>query len=645
MIKKVVIAFLLLSSTLGVKAQPAKEQLLKLTFQSKYEVAGEKFSLKDLGLESSDTWDKYNYLVLEMKASSPQRFQIGFQTDWGYNELRVMPYAIGTWSRLCIPLRLYREKPRPSHDLASYNNIPFNMGWYNLGDAPRGPLKGVDWIGIRMHAPINNPTLEIRSIRLSEEDPGDEYLGTEPLIDSFGQWNLGDFDGKVHSLAELQNAWKEEDQTTHKGDFNYSKYGGYKQARIDNGTGYFRTKKIDGRWWFVDPEGYLFLSVGVDCIRPGGGTIVKMLDKRAGVYEAIPPKVLGKDTNNTSFGNWNLARRYGENNWIEGWKEMTIKRMEAWGINTIANWSDGNIIGTNEKAFMLQLGGISPAGGIMGLPNIYAPGFEQKIDEAIQRQVTPYKENPWLIGWFTSNEPAWLGEEQRLADLIMENGDTYFQEAIRKHLASGDTPEKRKQFAYNTLRQYLKIVDEALERHDPNHLHIGLRLGNSSIPADEILDICKEVHDVFSFNCYALEPGKEYMDYIMNRIDLPMIIGEFHFGTADRGMAQSLWQVDTQEERGVAYRYYVENGYSHPALVGTAYFQWCDQPNTGRTLDGENYNCGIIDVVDLPYKGQVEAMAESAKRLYGIHKGEIKPVQTLPTRPRGYGLIPDLWNE
>ena len=24
----------------------------------------------------------------------------------------------------------------------------------------------------------------------------------------------------------------------------------------------FRVEKVDGKWWFVDPEGYLFWSVG-----------------------------------------------------------------------------------------------------------------------------------------------------------------------------------------------------------------------------------------------------------------------------------------------------------------------------------------------------------------------------------------------
>ena len=37
-----------------------------------------------------------------------------------------------------------------------------------------------------------------------------------------------------------------------------------------------------------------------------------------------------------------------------------------------------------------------------------------------------------------------------------------------------------------------------------------------------------------------------------------------------------------------------------PELVGTHYFQWADQPSTGR-FDGENYNIGLVDVTDRPY--------------------------------------------
>jgi hypothetical protein len=123
-----------------------------------------------------------------------------------------------------------------------------------------------------------------------------------------------------------------------------------------------------------------------------------------------------------------------------------------------------------------------------------------------------------------------------------------------------------------------------------------------------------------------------------------MIIGEYHFGTVDRGLAQSLWQVNSQQERGVAYQCYTERAYSHPGLIGTAWFQWCDQDLTGRGNDGENYNCGLVDVTDRPYAPLVDAVSQTAGRLYEIHSGRLLPVDRAPVKARGHHTIPDLWN-
>jgi hypothetical protein len=104
----------------------------------------------------------------------------------------------------------------------------------------------------------------------------------------------------------------------------------------------------------------------------------------------------------------------------------------------------------------------------------------------------------------------------------------------------------------------------------------------------------------------------------------PILIGEFHFGTPGRGLAASLVQVRDQKERGVAYRFYVEQAFAMPELIGTHWFQWMDQMSTGR-FDGENYNLGIVDVTDRPYPDMVEALKETHSRLYQLHTGELEP--------------------
>ena len=54
--------------------------------------------------------------------------------------------------------------------------------------------------------------------------------------------------------------------------------------------------------------------------------------------------------------------------------------------------------------------------------------------------------------------------------------------------------------------------------------------------------------------------------------------------------------------------------------MGTHYFQWADQPATGR-FDGENYNIGLVDVTDRPYPGLVEALKQTHRRVLRLHMG------------------------
>lgn len=621
------------------------ERNFKIQFDSSKKVSGQKFAIKDISSGLETDWSDYNFVVLEMMSTTSQRFQVGFTTDKGYNEIRVMSYLPNGWMKLAIPLRFYTQLPDAANDIAGTMNQPRYSGWFNLG-GERGPLTGVDSIGIRMHVPIGNPSIELRSISLHVNDPGDEYLGDIPVVDEFGQSNLVEFEDKIKSIGQLKSEWKkEEDELSRAEDFNYSKYGGYLNAQVE-GTGFFRTQKVDDQWWFVDPEGYQFLSLGVDCIGPGSGGNVNRLDKRSNFIKQAPPQGYGSDPDNpnrVSYGTWNLYRRFRED-YASKSKEMVIDRMSNWGVNTIANWSSREIINMNQKPFMLQLYGLGIDDGVMGLADVYAADFGAKIDNVVKETVSPYKDNPWLIGYFTGNEPSWLGQESRLCDLILEVQENKpIKEVLKKYLTEGDTPERRKEFIYNSFKVFLQTVEAAVRKHDPNHLTLGIRFGH--LPEDGILEICKEVFDVFSFNCYELTPPKETMDRIMNVTGLPMIIGEYHAGTVDRGMAQALVQVENQEERGVAYRLYTEQAFDHPGLIGVAYFQWSDQDLTGRGYDGENYNCGLVDVTDRPYGHMVNAIKETAKRLYDVHTRKIDAFDQKPLNPCGYEPIPDLWNE
>ena len=135
--------------------------------------------------------------------------------------------------------------------------------------------------------------------------------------------------------------------------------------------------------------------------------------------------------------------------------------------------------------------------------------------------------------------------------------------------------------------------------------------------------------DVFSFNIYRYAPARATLDRLYALAQRPILIGEFHIGVPERGLAPGLVQAMNQEERGAAYRYYVEQGAAHPALVGAHWFQWLDQPVTGRN-DGENYNIGFVDVTDRPYAELVAAAKATHARLLDVHRGKTPPVARVP---------------
>ena len=617
----------------------------RINFDSNQEVSGKKFAIKDINPDLPRNWDEYNFVALEFRITTSQRFHIGFTTDDGYNELRIMSYVPNAWNKLAIPLKFYRRLPDARIDLAATYNQPRYTGWINLGGR-RGELRGVDSIGIRMRVPIGNPVFEIRAITLSKDDPGDVFLSDIPAVDEFGQHNLVNYEQKVSSLEQLQAEWQAEEKEL-AGDlsgYNYSRYGGYKFKQVKS-TGFFRVEKVDGRWWFVDPDGYLFLSHGVDCVSPGGGGNTRDIDKRAGMFKQLPPEQFvqrGRGRESASFGAWNLSRRFGEN-YREKANEMVIKRMERWGLNTIANWSNAAVYGLNKIAYTLQLSGLAMEGNLMGLADVYAPDFAAKMDANMKTYLPANKDNPWVVGYFVGNEPSWLGQEARLCDLILEGEDRPIKTVLTKYLQDGNTPERKKQFIFDTFNIFLQTVKTTMKHYDPNHLNLGIRFGNLNELDEQLMAICRNAFDILSFNCYDLRPNKEMMDRALRLTDKPMIIGEYHFGTVDRGLAQSLWQVENQQQRGVAYRYYTEQAYTHPGMIGTAYFQWCDQDLLGRG-DGENYNCGLVDVTDRPHKYQIEAIMETAKRLFVVHSGEMQPFSQAPEKARGHGGMPDSWN-
>jgi hypothetical protein len=584
-----------------------------------------KWLLKEMDLPAD--WSDYNFLVLEMRATSSERFQLEIFTKDTVVAKRIQPFQ-NTWVRAAIPLEFFRKPAREGFDLAATYNKHRDSYWININFGGWAPLKEVEAIGVQMNGPIGRPALEIRSIKLAKDDPGDAVLEPKVVVDEFGQWIPADWPGKAKTLDDLKKSWAREDASLKPGKFDYDKYGGYKNTHA-RATGFFRVEQIEGRWWFVDPDGHLFFSTGVNGIGTGSGTPIA---NRREIFASLPPTQLGSGRGTggggqASFYTRNLQSRYGQD-FNTAWGELTFRRLDAWGFNTVAGFGGSPPAAITKdgarKPYTIMLRG-QTGPSVMGMPDVYSPDFEQRVDQVAQR-CDALKDDPYLLGYFVGNEPPWPTRETMLCDALLAGPDSAIKSRLTEFLQAGDTSERRKQFVYDAFDHLLATINAAIKRHDPNHLNLGIRLGGE-VP-DEVIKACR-VFDVCSINVYEFAIPPKTLERYATLTGRPLLGGEFHFGAPERGLGGGLRQVANQTERGIAYQYYVEHAASHPNVIGMHWFQWIDQPSTGRN-DGENYNIGFVDVTDRPYEEMLGAVIRAHQRLYKIHAGKTSPAGRRP---------------
>jgi hypothetical protein len=152
----------------------------------------------------------------------------------------------------------------------------FGMRGYPVtgGNADALDPKNITQLVIFVNQPVEDHSFEVADIHAAGEHTPPTARMTDaqpffPFIDTFGQYKHKDWPGKVHSLAELQQRRTVEtlELSTNSGPSGWDKYGGLASGPLLKATGFFRTEKVAGKWWLVDPVGHLFWSHGIDCVR------------------------------------------------------------------------------------------------------------------------------------------------------------------------------------------------------------------------------------------------------------------------------------------------------------------------------------------------------------------------------------------
>ncbi len=484
-----------------------------------------------------------------------------------------------------------------------------------------------------------------------------------PFVDAFGQYKHEDWPGKLKDVSEFAGrlaresaAWDAAPTVDGR-----DAYGGWADGPRLEATGWFRTEEVDGKWWLVTPEGTLFLSLGVNCVGTWERTFV---EGRSDWFEWLPDEAdplfgplysklsgahsmaeaIGGGGRAFSFYASNLARKHGEH-WKDRWRDSVHRRLQHWGFNTIGNWSQEDVLLHSDMPYVVSasLHGVRLLEGARGywskMMDVYDPSFEEKAESAAAHVAARHGGNPLCIGYFFDNELAWEGvvegvlacgaeqpaRQALIAQLVERFGDlnglnaawnTDFMDwsALSPSLTgNAAAQEELSRFFYNFSKHYFEGVRDALRRHAANQLYLGCRFAGAP---EEAVRACAETVDVVSFNLYYPVIRREQWSGD-DSLGKPILIGEFHFGALDRGMFHTgLVAAANQEERASLYAAYVQSVVEHPAFVGCHWFQYIDEPITGRWFDGENYNIGFLDVTDTPYPELVEAAQQAHAAAY-----------------------------
>lgn len=518
---------------------------------------------------------------------------------------------------------------------------------------------------------VNQPkagySFEVNDLRAAGEHTPPTAWATDadpffPFIDSFGQYRHKDWPGKVHSVVELQHRREAEakELAAHPGPAGWDQYGGWANGPQLKATGFFRTEKVDGKWWLVNPEGHLFWSHGIDCVRMLDATPI---EERASWFENFPGEqaefreflttgyalkghYAGRSPKSFSFAGANLKRKYG-GDWKRHYGETVHQRLRSWGLNTIANWSDAGIFLMRRTPYTDTLGShgakvIAGSEGYWGqFPDVFDPSFAAAVRRAMEGKRNSSANDPWCIGYFSDNEMSW-GDETSLALGALKSAP---QQAAKREfigdlkaqytdiaklnaawgtshnswdalLESQTLPDESRArddliaFSVKTAETYFRTVRDTIKAVATNQLYLGCRFAWVN---EHAARAAGKYCDVVSYNLYQHDiAGFKYPGE-----DKPLIVGEFHFGALDRGMFHTgLVPVENQSARAQAYRDYVLGALRHPQMVGTHWFQWQDEPTTGRVYDEENYQIGFLDVADTPYPETITASRDVGRRLY-----------------------------
>ena len=376
-----------------------------------------------------------------------------------------------------------------------------------------------------------------------------------------------------------------------------NRYGGCMDLPRERATGFFRTQKIDGRWWLIDPDGYRFYHVAINAVRE--------------------PR--------------HVQKHFGS---AEQWAEKVTVQLRDNGFNGLGNWTSPRLQQVTQPlvwvrrhdflfAFARKKGFVEAASGTQGFPDRCMPVFHPEFPafcEAYGPELASTANDPTLLGIMTENEiqcPADLLDRYLASDASDADRKPGRDAAAAWLMArkgtidtTGLTRRDRYEFIAYAFGRYYSIVTPIVRKHAPNHLYLGSRINYSHGQFDNpwFWKMLAPFHDVVSVNYYSRwgVQADELSDWAA-WADRPILFTEWYAKALDvvpklANTHGAGWVVRTQEDRARYYQHFALSALEMPNVVGWHFFKYLDDPPESKALDNlGGANKGMFDIEGQPH--------------------------------------------
>ena len=492
------------------------------------------------------------------------------------------------------------------------------------------------------------------SMRFADANPA----SWAPFLDQYGQCRYADWPEKVLSDDDLTGDLAREDAelALMPPSPDYDEYGGYLKAGWQEPpTGFFRVVQRDGYWWLISPAGNPCFYVGV-CSVPARTFCYTPVTERESFFSWLPPHEdpwtlawgrdpwgAGEDADYLSYYACNLIRKYAGGWWAAS-EDRAVRRLKSWGFSGGGKW------GAPATVVATPVLSRSSALNLVSHPDVFDSTVCAAFRAELSAQIAPYTTNPMILGWTVGSERAELFFADEITQVLAKPATAPAKRALLDYavdqlyggsvaaLAAGwgmtvttrdelyastptptasDLELMRKRYA----DEYYRFVYTTVKSLDPNHLYLGCYICPVCPQNDGNWRLIAAHCDVMSYDRYTASYEDGSLARLQREVGKPTFCGEFSFPPwyeGWRGFGRYGVYSGDDADAGDSYARWVQAAATDPYCVGVEWFEYRDQPLTGRgpghgpdLVYGEHYAFGLITETDRPKWPLVRRMRET----------------------------------